>query len=203
MERVELLPKVIATYQAVVELFKEGADLNSMTVSEITARAGIGKGTVYEYFSNKEEILAGALFYEMKDAYRILYQKMQGKETLYERLNAVLEEMEKHVQETGCSFKVLHLMMYNSQVSRQLRKLFRERREDEKLIFDLIREMITDELGEKLEAEDLSYFVMDIISRMMCFAMYLSLDVSERVPDSVTMRQRLCRDICKEIEGCK
>ena len=59
----EYLPKEKAIYQAVLALFEEGADLNSLTVSEITKRAGIGKGTAYEYFSDKEEMIAKALFY--------------------------------------------------------------------------------------------------------------------------------------------
>ena len=45
----EYLPKEKAIYQAVIELFEEGADINNLTVAEITARAGIGKGTAYEY----------------------------------------------------------------------------------------------------------------------------------------------------------
>ena len=45
MERSELAPKVTATYQAVIDLLMEGVDVGSLTVSEITGRAGIGKGT--------------------------------------------------------------------------------------------------------------------------------------------------------------
>ena len=48
MERRELAPKVIATYRAVIDLLREGTDVNSLTVSEITGRAGIGKGTYRE-----------------------------------------------------------------------------------------------------------------------------------------------------------
>ena len=52
MDSTGLSPKMTAVYQAVIELFTEGADLNNLTVAEITAKAGIGKGTAYEYFSN-------------------------------------------------------------------------------------------------------------------------------------------------------
>ena len=51
MGRSELAPKVKATYQAVILLLMEGADINNLTVSEITGRAGIGKGTAYESVS--------------------------------------------------------------------------------------------------------------------------------------------------------
>ena len=48
-----------AVYQAVLRLIGNGADITKLRVQEIAAEAGIGKGTVYEYFSSKEEILRG------------------------------------------------------------------------------------------------------------------------------------------------
>ena len=49
----EIPEKVLLIYQAVPQMLKEGADINTLKVSEITERAGIGKGTAYEYFSSK------------------------------------------------------------------------------------------------------------------------------------------------------
>lgn len=60
----ELKPKVKALYDAVLELLNENADVNALTVADITKRAGIGKGTAYDYFSCKEEIIAGAIIYD-------------------------------------------------------------------------------------------------------------------------------------------
>ena len=37
--------KVLLLYQAIIELISEGVDINSVKVSEITQKAGIGKGT--------------------------------------------------------------------------------------------------------------------------------------------------------------
>ena len=49
----ELKPKVRALYEAVLELLNENADISTMKVSDITSRAGIGKGTAYDYFKSK------------------------------------------------------------------------------------------------------------------------------------------------------
>ena len=38
----ETRPKVLALYRGVLELLDEGADVNGIKVSDITARAGIG-----------------------------------------------------------------------------------------------------------------------------------------------------------------
>ena len=51
--------KVRLLYEAVLAMVTDGWDINRMKVSDITAQAGIGKGTAYEYFSSKEEILQG------------------------------------------------------------------------------------------------------------------------------------------------
>ena len=54
----ETRPKVLALYEAVLKLLDEGADINTLKVSDMTERAGIGKGTAYDYFKSKEEIIA-------------------------------------------------------------------------------------------------------------------------------------------------
>ncbi|KIM04849.1 MAG: hypothetical protein KN64_06015 [Sulfurovum sp. AS07-7] len=53
-------------------LFQNG--IKNITVSQIAAQAGIGKGTVYEYFSNKDEIV-------------------------FEILNILIEDMQKWLEE--------------------------------------------------------------------------------------------------------
>jgi len=111
MESRELAPKVKATYQAVIQLFMEGADLNNLTVAEITGKAGIGKGTAYEYFPNKEEMIAGALFYSMKDACRSLYAQMGQEKSLYGKVNLILLDMEKHLTQANCFFRALYVLM--------------------------------------------------------------------------------------------
>lgn len=64
MERITNPPeKVRLMYEAVSELVLEQADISALKVSTITSRAGIGKGTAYEYFSSKEELLAYAVTY--------------------------------------------------------------------------------------------------------------------------------------------
>lgn len=63
--------KMLQMYYAVAEYIREHRDISTLTVSAITQRAGIGKGTAYGYFSSKEELIANALMYEYS-------QKMQA-----------------------------------------------------------------------------------------------------------------------------
>ena len=59
--------KVLALYRAVVDLINAGCDVSTVKVSDITGRAGIGKGTAYEYFSSKEEIISSAILYYVQE----------------------------------------------------------------------------------------------------------------------------------------
>ena len=58
MEKRTLSEKELLLYQAVIELLDEGMEVHQIKVSDITNRAGVGKGTAYEYFSSKEEMIA-------------------------------------------------------------------------------------------------------------------------------------------------
>lgn len=203
MERKELAPKVIATYQAVIGLLIEGADVNSLTVSEITGRAGIGKGTVYDYFSNKEDMIAGALFYEIEVSCRELYNQIREKESLYDKMNLILGHMEEQVAEISCFVKVLHLLMDNSAVGCKLRERIKNKDAEQMLIEDLIRQMLKEEIKDtgKLPEGDMSYLVMTILSRMICFALYKLDELNRTGLDCAAMREMICRDVCRSVEG--
>lgn len=57
------MPKREEILKAVISLSDKCAAPADLTISTIAEHAGVGKGTVYEYFSSKEEILAEAVGY--------------------------------------------------------------------------------------------------------------------------------------------
>ena len=66
--------KVRLMYEAVSQLLKGDRELSSIKVQDITQKAGIGKGTAYEYFSSKEEIIANALMFEYANKIALLVE---------------------------------------------------------------------------------------------------------------------------------
>lgn len=198
-----LPPKVKATYQAVIALFLEGADLNNLTVSEITGKAGIGKGTAYEYFSNKEEMIAGALFYELKESCRSMYEVLRQEKDLYGKMNVILLNMEEKLTQTSCLFRAIHVMMDNSAISSRLKEMVESKQEDEFLVMDLLRRIIEEEMAceDELTEEDKAYLVMAALSKLICYAMYQFGINSGARPERRAMREMLCRGICQEIES--
>lgn len=89
-------PKVLAMYEAVNELMEEGRDIYSMKISEITARAGIGKGTAYEYFSTKEELLGKAIFYQLHQGLMLMTERAMKQDSFRKQIYAVLEDVEQN-----------------------------------------------------------------------------------------------------------
>ena len=83
--------KVLLMYQAVSELLRDQKDIAKIKVADITSRAGIGKGTAYEYFSSKEELIANALLHEYSQKVINLIQKVQEEKTFEGRYYRILD----------------------------------------------------------------------------------------------------------------
>jgi len=87
-------PKVKAMYEAVLELFASGRELGTLKVSEITAKAGIGKGTAYEYFYTKEEMIIGAIRYEASKHIAIIAELIEKGQSFQEIIFQCLDMLE-------------------------------------------------------------------------------------------------------------
>lgn len=83
--------KVLLMYQAVSELLRDQKEITKLKVADITSRAGIGKGTAYEYFSSKEELIAKALIYEYSQKIAGLIQRVDEKENFRSRYACILD----------------------------------------------------------------------------------------------------------------
>ena len=85
----------LAVYDAVVSLIRSGSSLAELTVADIAQAAGIGKGTIYNYFRTKDEIVAKALVYTVKKhvhTARLAVQKVRGFDRRMEAFLLAAEE---------------------------------------------------------------------------------------------------------------
>ena len=92
----EVPEKVLLIYQAVPQMLKEGADINTLKVSEITERAGIGKGTAYEYFSSKEELITRALLFYIEKKVNDIENISESQNSFPDKIHAVLDYVEQN-----------------------------------------------------------------------------------------------------------
>ncbi len=78
---------------AVIAHIKEGDNLEQITISKIAAEAEIGKSTVYEHFSSKEDMVSETYTYLLNYYENILMsdiQDMSFKNAFIEQINKIL-----------------------------------------------------------------------------------------------------------------
>lgn len=103
--------KVRLIFQAVTDLLADNADISTIKVQEITSRAGIGKGTAYEYFSSREEIIVMALLYDYGKRINELQMLMNQESGFRDKIFCIFDWIYKY-REYHMNF--VHLMRISS-----------------------------------------------------------------------------------------
>ena len=116
-------------YTAVCSLIEEGCDIHRLKVADITAKAGIGKGTAYEYFRSKDELLVRALQYDYYLNCRRIEEALEKGKTFREDVEVMFEQIE--------------LCSANKRLTMQFLKLLDEIREKDETC---VREHVAEEL---------------------------------------------------------
>lgn len=92
----EASEKVQKMYEAIAAFVEEKRDLSTIKVSEITSRAGIGKGTAYEYFSSKEEIIIHATVWLCGQQLNQMVEGISVLDCFKEKFFFLLQWIEEH-----------------------------------------------------------------------------------------------------------
>lgn len=171
-------PKVRQMYRVVVELIGEGEEIAELRVSTITGRAGIGKGTAYEYFDSKEEIVACAITYAIESSFRRLETELLEKEDFCGQLEYLLDEIERKDDRKVCFLRFLHLLTDTSDFSDLIRqKLCMEsisegtsRRYTPTMVFGKVLERAR-ERGELRDDLPMDYMIYSLFSHLMLYMM--------------------------------
>lgn len=115
-------PKVYQMYVAVMQLLEEGAEVADVRVSTITERAGIGKGTAYEYFDTKDEIVACAILYQIRRIFSWLGEKLEEQGDFRQQVSFLLDVVEQKESCKASFLRFVHLMTSNSDFDRMVRE---------------------------------------------------------------------------------
>lgn len=168
-------PKVIAMYEAVGCLMEEGRDLYTLKVSDITEKAGIGKGTAYEYFDTKDELISKAIFYQIQSSVRRMAKAVEKEESFREKMYALMTYMDKNHS---------RYQMLTKSLCYYIQGLFREKqwmnqlecsvREDEEMR-DFFKGLLVQAAGEGLAREDLpGYFMQSaVVTQILAYSMHI------------------------------
>lgn len=91
----------IEVYEGVMNLIKEGKNLNNIKVSDIAKASNLGKGTIYDYFRTKDEIISEAIIFNMNlkmdSAYKRVKEAKTFKEKYYTLLDVIAFNMEENI----------------------------------------------------------------------------------------------------------
>lgn len=198
----EYSSKENAVYEAVISLLEEGGDVNNLTVAEITKKAGIGKGTAYEYFSDKEEMIAKALFYNAEVFCKQIHKGLDKEKNLYGKVNYILLKMEQHVPKANCIFRFIYMMTDNSTISRRMKELVEEVLATKISAINIIKKVLEDEFQNRETPSDekMEYLVLSIYSKILCYAMFLNRDKYAQEEERACLRSMVSEGICREIK---
>ena len=162
-------------YQSVFLLLQEGRDINSLTVSEITEKAGIGKGTAYGYFKSKEEMVENAVLYGIFQCITAISEKVSGKETFREKVMEVLNWMDKIFFEQQVSVILYQL------TQRSMRCSCQPNNAGKKYLEEKIQQMVDTGIADGTLKSDYAkeYQQYMIVSSFGAFWMFLNQEESQ------------------------
>ena len=99
--------KEINIFNGVLKLARAGEDVSKLTAQKIATAAGVGKATIYDYFSSKEEIIQGALAYSLSLQKQRFETEMDRTEDFTQRMNIIYNGIIDGVQDTGSAFQLI------------------------------------------------------------------------------------------------
>lgn len=94
-------------FQGVLSLAQQGVPLHEVKVQAIATAAGLGKGTLYEYFSSKEEILAATMLWCMERELNALEEQLARDVSFENQLENAQSFVITMLLERGSSYRVI------------------------------------------------------------------------------------------------
>lgn len=203
----ELRPKVLALYQAVLDLLDEGADINTMKVSDITTRAGIGKGTAYDYFKSKEEIIAGAVLYDVEEQGKLETERLDAYQGFVPKMEYAFGWILNHFGEQKAFSRFLRLTSQTCEIRSSLLEEMRKKRREECGPMLILKKLCTEGREEGCISSEIpvSAAVFMALASMASFVMYLEnynqIQMEEEKLSPEEMKNLLCTGLLAQLRG--
>ena len=196
----ETRPKVLALYKAVLELLDEGADINTLKVSDMTVRAGIGKGTAYDYFKSKEEIIAAAVVFDVERKVKTERMRLEQYADFESKVRYCFRWTLQGLQEQKAFMRFLYLSSYSCSLKRQIFEELKKRRGESCGPIQILRELSREGKEEgavrpEFSEEAAAYM---ILASLMSFVLYLEHREKEAEEDG-QMMEILCTGLLAQL----
>jgi len=161
--------------RGILDLISSGEDIYRMKVSDIAKAAGMGKGTVYDYFDTKEEMITQALLYSVEQWLGIIADGVSAAYGFKNKFYAVLKVIEDR---PVCSMPAMRIISSGEDLKTLEESIRTEGSLLEKLtliygIIDDILETGVDE-GTIGEISDRYYGRSAVMNAVVGFMLYIS-----------------------------
>lgn len=190
--------KVLFMYQAVIDMVGEGFDINTMKVSDITTRAGIGKGTAYEYFASKEEIITSALAFDVLKKREYLMEMIAGEGSFQAKMERLFDYIAEKFGDNQTFYLLLRIGTGSYEVLEPLKREYKKIHED---IGCEQMEEIADRILEQgvqegvLKEQDVYLQRMAFSAQMVAFAACLvSKEQGKEIPVTLEQAKKFAYD---------
>lgn len=100
--------KELAILEAAIHLLRKGIHPYEIKVSDIALQAKVGKGTIYEYFDTKEEVIGQSVLYNMEKDRGALLEELAQTKGFFPRIDRIMDRIRDSVFDPLSPF---HLMM--------------------------------------------------------------------------------------------
>lgn len=181
-ETAEKLPKMKKMFEAITALILEGADINTMKVSDITARAAIGKGTAYEYFKSKDELIVKAVLYELETLLQEVEDSIKACRSFRERYICILNWLEENF--SGRNSITLFMNMYQGayQISATLKAEMMNQTHGFECMLEHSRELLMEGIrdGELRDDLPLNMMCAVLVSSFSSLIIFLNQEMKQK-----------------------
>lgn len=162
--------KEICVFNGVMALSKAGKKIYNVTVQDIARAANMGKGTLYEYFSSKEEILLNTLVYflglENAKAEKISAEDICFKDKVFALYDLIIKSFDDGfamVSQLAVSDDMLSIPKIISENMQHIEQVMTNRKQ---LIMDILQSGVEEGIISLDFAED--YIIMAITANLAC-----------------------------------
>lgn len=199
----KISPKEVALYDAVADFLNEGADMNKLTVAEIALRAGIGKGTVYEYFENKEELISRSILYNINTCSMEILTELKKIPLFYDKIYYLLGCLEENQEQHMGVLNMIHYMTGSSMVTKDIYQILNKEKRLSSLFGNIIDYLLEAARSEGLLYETAPEMFLHIclVSKAVTYGIYLMAHKADEEVCIEDMKEKICHSICAEIRG--
>lgn len=161
---------------AAFEVFRENGFTNA-TMKDIAVRAGLGKGTLYEYFQNKEDLFIRVVNAKTSYLFTEINRRISDKITMWEMLNEIIRITQETVEEVEFFFKFMMFGQFfemSSEAKQKFHAMILSKREE---YMNLLRELFekgsADGVLREFDWEFASIVITEMIAAYCCFKEHL------------------------------